>query len=333
MNRERAFLLVSIAVFLALSLALLLPFLQYVLAAVLLGYVLAPLHRRLAPRLGPRVAAALLILVAFVALIVPLAVVIRAALRDASVVLDAAREFLAGTTAVEEFVGFDVRVGDILGSAGTDGSTVIGGLLGVIGGISDALVGLTVLLFVLYYLLTSGAALVRWIRRVTPLSASTQDRLHDRVDRLMWGVVVVNVVVGVVQGILTGIGLWAVGIPNALFWTVVTTALSLLPMIGASVVWVPAAAILLLGGEPLRGVALAVYGAGVVSLSDNYLRPVVGGREARLNPGLFVVGIFGGLAAFGVMGLFFGPVVLGVLKALVEVYAIERPATDRGPGA
>jgi predicted PurR-regulated permease PerM len=141
----------------------------------------------------------------------------------------------------------------------------------------------------------------------------------------MWAVLVGNVAVAAVQGVLTGIGFAALGIENAVFWTVVTIVLALLPLIGASVIWIPASGYLLLIGRPIAAALLFAYGALVVSLSDNYLRPMIGGREADLNPALFVLGVFGGLAAFGVMGLFFGPVVVGTLKVLVELTARQRP--------
>ena len=197
-------------------------------------------------------------------------------------------------------------------------------LSGVLGGVSTALIGLTVLLFLLYYFLVSGASLLGWLRSVTPLSADTWSALVRQVDRLMWAVLVGNVAVAVVQGVLTGIGFAALGINNAVFWTVVTVVLALLPLIGASVIWLPASGYLFFVGRPVAAALLFAYGALVVSLSDNYLRPMVGGREANLNPALFVLGVFGGLIVFGFMSLFFGPVIVGTLKVLVELAARER---------
>ena len=89
-------------------------------------------------------------------------------------------------------------------------------------------------------------------------------------------------------------------------------------------IWLPASGYLFFVGRPVAATLLFAYGALVVSLSDNYLRPMVGGREANLNPALFVLGVFGGLIVFGFMGLFFGPVIVGTLKVLVELAARER---------
>ena len=192
------------------------------------------------------------------------------------------------------------------------------------GGIATVLIGFTVLLFLLYYFLVEGDSLLRWARSVAPLAEDTWTALIGQIDRLLWAVLIGNVAVALVQGILTGIGFAALGVPNVVFWTVFTTLLALLPIVGASVIWLPTSGYLLVVGRPVAAALLFAYGTFVVSLSDNYLRPMIGGREADLNPALFVFGVFGGLAAFGIMGPFFGPVVVGTLKVLVELTARRR---------
>ncbi|WP_224270008.1 AI-2E family transporter [Haloprofundus salinisoli] len=331
MQRDRAFLLFAIGIVGVLSALLLFPFLQYILAAVLLAYVLKPVHRRLEPRIGSRIAAAALIVVSTLAVLLPIALVVQVVLQEARSVVTAVRDLLSGSTPFGELAQMGLSVEALFGSAEGSGSTLVGSVVDVFGGLSNAVIGLTVLLFLLYYLLTDGTALVAWIRRAIPLPSPIQDELHARIDRLMWAVLVGNVLVAIVQGILTGIGFVIVGFPSAIFWTVFTVLLSLLPLIGASIVWFPAAVYLGLTGRYVSAGVLFVYGAVVVSLSDNYLRPVIGGREAHLNPGLFVVGIFGGVAAFGFMGIFFGPIILGVLKTLVDVYVREYAGADQLP--
>lgn len=323
MDRDRAFLLLSIGFFAVLGALLVAPFVQYLLAAVLLAYVLLPIQRRLEPHVGERAAAATLILVAMFAVVLPLAALVAVTSRQARSAFDFLREVFAGTSPVEEFLGFQISLNDLLGTTGDIGSVLLRGALDLFGSLTTVLIGLTVLLFALYYFLTQRDALIRWTRDVTPLPRAIQDEIAARLDRLMWAVLVGNVVVGVVQGVLTGVGLLAVGFSNVVFWTVMTTVLSLFPLVGASVVWIPAAAYLFFVGQYPQAVGLLVYGSLVVSLSDNYLRPLVGGREAKLNPGVFIVGIFGGVVAFGFMGLFFGPILLGILKVLVEVFVRE----------
>ncbi len=96
--------------------------------------------------------------------------------------------------------------------------------------------------------------------------------------------------------------------------------LALIPLIGAFLVWGPAVAYLFVSGEPILAIALLVYSAVVVGVSDDYLRPIVVDRYAELSPGIIILGVLGGIYAFGVMGLFFGPVLLGALVTTLEVY-------------
>lgn len=346
MELDRGVLAAAIVVFAALSLLVVLPLAQYVLLALLLGYVLYPLQRRLAPRIGARIASGSLILATALVVLIPLGTVITIAARQALQVYRAIRSGNLGVDTVEQFIGDQfgvaVDVSRLLGEfnpnelvnvvEGSGGSALFGSVMKVFGGISDVALGLTVLLFLTYYLLVDGSASMRWLRGVSPLSDAAWSEFVERVDQLVWAVIVGNVAVAVVQGVLTGIGLVVLDFPSAVFWTVVTVVLGLLPLIGAFIVWAPAAAYLLIIGRPVAAVVLFVYGATVVSLSDNYLRPVIGGREAGLNPGLFVLGISGGLFVFGFLGVFFGPVVLGILKVVVELFARERAPTRSGNG-
>lgn len=341
MNRTRAFFLLVLATVAVLSLLVALPYAQYILLGVLLAYVLRPLHRRLAPQVGPRISAGMLIVATVFAVLLPVFALVSVVVGQALSLLAAVRngelDYALVERSVQAYLGVDINLRELVLSLTVDArAALFDNALELFGGFSNATVGLAVLLFVLYYLLKDGHRLLAWLRHVSPLPADVQDELLATLDRLMWAVLVGNVLVAVVQGVLTGIGFAIVGLPSVLFWTVMTTALSLLPLIGASVVWLPAGVYLLVTGDVVAGAFILVYGAVVVSLSDNYLRPLIGGHEARLNPGLFIVGIFGGIAAFGFVGLFYGPIVLGALKGLVDIYSdvgdrLQRPEPVNEP--
>ena len=332
MKRDRAFLLILAAVFGLLAYLLVRPFLQYVLAAVLLTYVLWPVHRRLASRVGEQVSALALMVATTLVVLVPIAVVFAVAAEQALELVVELRRGEPGIAAVEAFVeryagvAVDLEAVDfraLLRRSAGNGSALFRRVMDVFGGVSTAFIGMTVLAFVLYYLLRDGDAFLSWVRDVAPLPDDVQDELFEEMDRVMWAVLVGNVLVALVQGALTGVGLAIAGVPSVVFLTVVTTLLSLLPLIGASVVWFPAAVYLLVVGRPVAAVFLFAYGTAVVSLSDNYLRPMISAHEARLNPAILVVGIFGGVYVLGFMGLFFGPIILGILRAVLDVFARE----------
>jgi len=143
-------------------------------------------------------------------------------------------------------------------------------------------------------------------------------------------VLIGHVLVAVIQGVIAGVGLTLVGIPNAVFWTFVMVLLALIPLIGTFAVWAPASAYLAWTGNTTPAVALFVYGVFVVGISDEYLRPVLVNRYAKLGPSVIIVGVLGGLTVFGFMGIFVGPIIVGSLKAAIEVYDDHygRPANE-----
>ncbi|GAA0241945.1 AI-2E family transporter [Haladaptatus pallidirubidus] len=149
-------------------------------------------------------------------------------------------------------------------------------------------------------------------------------KLIARTDDLLWAAVVGNVIVAGVQAILTVLGFLVIGFDNLVFWGVVTFVLSLLSVIGASFVWIPAVVYLLFVGSIPEALGLLVYGSLAISGSDNFIRPLAMQRGARLNSGLLILGIFGGVAVFGFLGLFVGSVLIGLSKKIVDLLIEER---------
>ncbi|MBX0302248.1 AI-2E family transporter [Haloarcula salinisoli] len=311
----------------ALAVLLVVPFLQALLAAGLVAYLVAPVKERLAARLGPTVGTTATILVTVVIAVVPFAVVVGVAAEQALAVARTASlpDAAAVQADLRPWLGLvpmpDALTGPVTDALRTGVLGLLGGALGVLGGIPGFLVGTVVFLFALFYLLRDGERFVAWLRGATPLDPATMDRLVARTDALLWAAVVGNVAVAGVQAVLTVVGFLFIGVENVVFWGVATFLLSLLPIIGASIVWVPAVGYLLLVGRVPAAIALLVYGAVVVSGSDNLVRPLVMQRGTDLNAAVLVLGIFGGVSLFGFVGLFVGPVVLGLAKTLVDVLA------------
>jgi predicted PurR-regulated permease PerM len=304
------------------------PFLQYLLLAVLLYYVLHPLYGRLADRTTPRIAAGSLVLGATGLVVVPLLFILRTTLREASlflgrirrgeITLDELESQVFAVTGVEVDLTANLRtLGRELGTIGVDNA------IGVFGRVSHLAVGLLLTLFVVYYFLKDGESFDRWLRATVPLPTHVYDELQEEVKQVTHAMVAVHGFIAIVQGSVAGIGLLVAGIPNALFWTTVMILLALLPIIGSFLVWGPAALYLLSTGDPIAGVFLLLYGTLVVGLTDDYLRPIVAHHYTQLNPAVIVIGITGGIYLFGFPGIFFGPMVIGSLRATLDVYRRE----------
>ena len=196
-------------------------------------------------------------------------------------------------------------------------------LLGIAGGV----VGFGFALFIAFFFYVHGEPLALRLRVLLGRIAG------DRAERLIavTGATVRGVVYGilgtaVIQGILTGFGLWVCGVPRPLLLGALAGFLAVLP-IGAPLVWIPAALWLMSRHELAWGIGLAVYGVVAVSGSDSVLRPLFISRGARLPFLLTVLGVLGGAVAFGLLGVFLGPVLLGVGYTLVMEFA--RPEIDR----
>lgn len=333
-NLSKGYLLALVTVFAVLSYLLVLPFVQYVLLGILIAYVLTPLHRRLAPRTSPTISAFALIVFAVAIFFVPFAVVIAAVAGDAaSIVSNLDPEALQLGMVESRIQNLTGREVDIAGAVADSGQQI--GMILVeqsttwFSAAIHALVGLGLALFLIYYLLRDGRELMGWLYTTSPLPDDVQSELYEEFDDVMAAVLLGHVLIAIIQGGIAGIGLFVTGIPNAAFWTFVMIILALIPLVGSFLIWGPAIGYLLFTGEPVFAAGLAVYCLIVVSLSDDYLRPVLVDRYADLNPAIIILGVLGGVYAFGVMGLFFGPVVLGALLATVNVVTDYYDDLDR----
>jgi predicted PurR-regulated permease PerM len=339
MNRGQSFLLLLIGAVALLTLFVILPFVEYVIASAILAYVLFPFHVRLSRaitkalagrvgeslsrRLGRMLSGISLIVASVVAVILPLAYISWVFVRDLTDIARGNTDI--NVAAIEAEIaarsGQTVEVGDFLTTAGQIlVETLFGGVGGVVTTALRASVGLSLALFLVYYTLLDGPAFVGWIRETSPLPAEVTTDLVDRVDAMTRGVVIGHIVVALLQALIAGIGLWAAGIPNVVFWTFVMAVLALLPLIGAFFVWGPAAAYLVVIDQVTAGVLLALYGVFVIAMVDNYARPLVIDQQAHLNPAVILLGVFGGIYSVGFTGLFVGPIVIGVLAATLETF-------------
>ena len=323
MDEDRLLLGALVGILLVLTALLVLPYLQFVLGAILLAYVLAPLQARLSERIGPSASAAVLVTGSVVLVVLPFLVIIAVVSGEVLSLVEGLEdlEFATLEEPIEGLTGQDVDLESAAaGSLEQAGQAMIGGAFAAVEVVTGVLVGLGLAVFLLFFLVRDGHRFVAWLKRVSPLADPVTETLLERVDRISRAVLAGHVLVAIIQGVIAGIGLAVTGVPNATFWTIVMVILALIPLIGTFAVWAPAAVWLVWTGDVIFGAGLFVYGLVVVGISDEYLRPVIVDRYAEINPGVIILGVIGGLSAFGVMGLFVGPIVIGVCKEAIEVY-------------
>ncbi len=181
--------------------------------------------------------------------------------------------------------------------------------------------------YLLFFFLRDRHAALRSIRALSPLTEPEMDRLLMRIEDTIHATVYGTVAVSVVQGLLGGLMFWALGLPAPLLWGVVMALLAVVPVLGAFVVWIPAAIFLALGGDWIRALILVAWGMLVVGTVDNLLRPVLVGKRLKLHTVLAFMSVVGGLILFGPAGLILGPVALTATVVLLEIWP-RRVATE-----
>ncbi|HUR24482.1 MAG TPA: AI-2E family transporter [Candidatus Thermoplasmatota archaeon] len=185
-------------------------------------------------------------------------------------------------------------------------------------------IGIAIILFVVYYALTDGDTFVAYLRRAVPIPGRQVDFLLSEARVGLRAVFFGQILMSVLQGIVCGIGWWIAGLPSPILWGAVMAIFALLPVVGTFMVWVPGSLYLLVQGHLVGGVFLLLWGTIVVLIIlDTFLRPKIIGYGADIHPMLVLVGVLGGAAAFGFIGLFLGPLIVGILIAVLKVYEAD----------
>lgn len=180
-----------------------------------------------------------------------------------------------------------------------------------------------IMVYLLFYFFRDGERLLQLIVGAVPLGDERERKLFERFAEVSRATMKGTVLVGLAQGFLGGLLFWAVGIEAAVFWGVVMTVLSFLPVFGASLIWIPAAIILMATGSLIKGIVLLAAGVVLISLADNLLRPILVGRETRLPDYIILVSTLGGISLFGISGLVIGPVLAALFLTIWEMFAQE----------
>ena len=185
------------------------------------------------------------------------------------------------------------------------------------------LTGTVVAFFTLFFLFRDGRSVSERAADALPLKAGQVERLFTGVSDSIVANVYGCLAVGAAQGTLLSLGFWALGVPSPVVWGLVTGLCSLIPIVGTTVVWGPAAVIFFITGHPWKGVILLAWGAAVVGQIDNVVRPYVISGRAKMHPLLVFLALLGGVKAFGVLGLFIGPVVVSLTLVVFEMLREE----------
>jgi predicted PurR-regulated permease PerM len=341
--QDKVFLLLVVAVSIAFG-WILWPFFGAVFWAAVLAIVFAPLYRRLRRRWHERRTLAALATEGIIVLIVILpAAFITAALMQEGVgvyerlksgefnlnrylqeALNALPPWASGL--LDRFGLTNLgAVQDRLAAGLSKGLTVFASNAVDLGqNTLNFVVSFFVMLYLLFFLLRDGGELTRSIKEAIPMRNDVLQKLGVRFAIVVRATVKGNIVVAAVQGLLGGLIFWFYGIHAPVLWGVLMAFLSLLPAVGAGLVWLPVAIYFLAIGSLWKGIVLMIYGVLVIGLVDNVLRPILVGKDARMPDYVVLVTTLGGMAVFGLNGFVIGPVIAAMFIAAWHIVAVEQ---------
>ncbi|MFP4402478.1 MAG: AI-2E family transporter [Candidatus Nanoarchaeia archaeon] len=189
--------------------------------------------------------------------------------------------------------------------------------------VSTFVLHLFVLYVSLFYFYIDKNQFINKFKKLVPLSSYSREFLILKFTKATKAVFVNSLLMALIQGLLVGFGFYIFGLPGSMVWAIVAAFLSLIPFIGASVIWFPACIYLLATGNFFAGIGLFIYSIVTVSGSDSLLRPILLEKSIHVHPFLILLSIIGGIQIFGFAGIFYGPLIISVLVALFELYNFE----------
>jgi predicted PurR-regulated permease PerM len=173
--------------------------------------------------------------------------------------------------------------------------------------------------FTLFYLFREDQSMRQHLVTILPLNSNQVERLITGIDNSIIANVHGCVAVAAAQGMFTGLAFLVLGLPLPILWGIVTGVFSMIPVIGSGAVWGPAAILMFINGDWWKGVAMLVWGAVIVAQLDNFVRPYIVSKRSAMHPLAVFISLMGGVAVFGVLGLFLGPVILSVTIVVFQM--------------
>ena len=312
------------------------PFLRPLAWAAIFGAFFHARHKRLEARFGKKAAASISTAAVALIIVVPFVLVLIAFIEEATQTIGSIDLAAGGSRGLEHVqvgwgwlqrqrFGRDIPDLDVVLKMGA--SRIAGWLgegVGVLArSIAVVILNVIIMLFALFFFFRDGDAIMSRLRRVLPFDPSFREGRIRETAELIKASISSGLIVALVQGAVGGITFALLGLGAPIFWGVTMAFFSLLPL-GAWIVWLPVGVWLLLTGDVSRGIALLAIGAGGISLIDNFLRPILLAGRTQMNGLLVFISLLGGIAAFGLIGLVLGPVIMATAISFVDAYATER---------
>jgi predicted PurR-regulated permease PerM len=336
------------------SYAIIKPYLVDIFLALVVFFTAKPLHQVLTRLLFGRraLASALTCLILALIIIIPLitlvSIVARQALEFSSLLnqglqsgtlgqwlnakMDLLKNYLVhlNLPLPPEQIKFESLVQTILTNAS---KFIYNNAIGFLSGFTGFVLDLSLVLFVAFFLFLQGDDFIAEVKKLSPLSTADNEMIVSEMEATIKATLWSTVVVAFIQGSLGGVGFFLFGVPQAAFWGTVMVPASVIPVVGAAIIWLPAVIYLFLQGAWAKSLGLLVFCALFIGSVDNLLKPMLM-RGTRSTPTVLVLlSILGGISYFGMIGFILGPFILSLLLSLLSIYEKAILAPSRSPNA
>ncbi len=313
------------------------PFLHAIFAAAVLAILFYPLYERVCSALHGRtyIAATILLVGILLLIIVPITVVSTMVVVEVAGLVQSVSAdpgFLRAFShridaAVAHFVPGVSLAGILSPDAITQMTQRAANIMVAVvqktyTGIAGGVIGFFVLFFTLFYFFVDGARLMRRIMMLSPLPDKYEKKLFADFSAMSRATIKGTLIIGLIQGSLGAMAFAVVGIPNILLWWISMVFLAIIPLLGVGIIGFPVAAYYLISGDfSIGGALIAAFVT--ISLLDNYLRPLIVGRDVQMHTLLVFFATLGGIMSFGLLGFIIGPIIMALALSLWQIYAIE----------
>ena len=334
------FVLILVLLVTLLFLAVTWPFLKPLILGALLAGLCRPLYRWVTRLLRGRrsLAAVITLVILFCVVAGPLSAFVSLVVQQALAVsneaipwvqqhLGGASGFNAHDWLVQRFPSLgdyvpeqDELMDGVARAAKATGGFLVAGATQLTAGTATFVLNLFVMLYAMFFFLRDGSIILQKILYYTPLDQEDEDRVLERLVSVTRATIKGTLVIGIIQGALAGMGFWVAGLDGAAFWGTIMAVLSVVPGIGAALIWVPAVIYLYVIGQALTATLLLAWCVAVVGTVDNLLRPTLVGKDAKMPDLLILIGTLGGLFLFGPIGFIVGPLVCALFLTVWDIY-------------
>lgn len=312
-----------------LSFFLLKPLLFAIITGLILTFIFTPLYNWIYKRTKSKnLSASLICLFLMIVIVLPIWLLIPALINQSFKIYLASQQIdfvtLFRNIFPSLFEQFSGEIGSILSSFVTKiTNSLLNSVSQLILNFPALFFQFLVVFFTLFAVIKDKEKLLSYLRSLSPFSKDVEKKLFKSSRGITISLIYGQIIIGIIQGILTGLGFFIFKVPNALVLTLVASLAGIFPIIGPAIIWIPVAIYLFIGGNIFQALGVIAFGV-LASFSDNFIRPIIVSKKTNLPPSLILIGIIGGLLLFGILGIILGPLIIAYLLIILDVYRDQQ---------